>query len=179
MGLPANSYKQLISFYGFTDPETERLVNGRAREHFLNHPLAFARKFVLNAIEYYAPVIYFLYPPDGTYPSTLSLKENVLAAGGRLALGLTIFNLTMVFLAVAGAKVLYRTAESRFVPFSIIVAWLAFAVPYFPFLTFYLGRSYYTLGTFPMISLLAAVFLVHKFTKIRGNELPNSVAQAA
>jgi hypothetical protein len=177
IGLPPQKYRELISFYGLTDPRVERLVNGRFKEHVRTHPVDFGKKLVLNGIEYYAPVIYYVLPPAQTALSSLGFKDRVLRGNGLSAFGLTAFNLVLVFLALAGASTLFQQRAMRPVALVLLAAWAAFMVPYFPFLTFLLGRSCYPFGTFPIISLLAAVSLVHKFPKVRGNELPNSVVQ--
>jgi hypothetical protein len=90
---------------------------------------------------------------------------------------MTPFNLAYVILALLGARRLFIDPPSRFLGLWLLAAWIGFALPYMPFLTFFVGRSYYTFGTFPIMSVLAAPALVYFFkrrSKVVNGHFPNS-----
>jgi hypothetical protein len=163
MDLPPENASYYIDFYGLTDPEIEKAVNARAKAHIASHPFDFIRKVFFNSLEYYGPVIYFIFPPKGTELAQIPLLQRVLHQPGLSALCMSVFNLGYVVLAIFGARRLFLERSSRFLCYCLLAAWIAFALPYFPFLTFFMGRSYYTLGTFPIMSILSAPALVHFF----------------
>jgi hypothetical protein len=160
-GLPTNAPAELVQFYGFTSPDWEKIANARMKEHLRAHPGAFARKFCLNALEYYFPVIYRLIPPAGTLWSGLPLKQRFADHRSFRDVVLSLHSLVLLALATGGCVALWRIRGLRFVTAGLVLAWAAYALPYFPFLCF-VGNQPYTFGTFPVLAILSAAFLLRR-----------------
>jgi hypothetical protein len=122
---------------GFKDIRNEELANKKMVEHIKTHPLLFVKKVILNAVEYYFPVL--------TKPF-LAVKS-VTAEQWALS----IFHLVLWIPAIIGIFCF------RKVGLLLLAAILFYAVWYFPFATGFIGHSLYTLGTIPFLSILAAV----------------------
>jgi 4-amino-4-deoxy-L-arabinose transferase-like glycosyltransferase len=152
-GLPVEKRRQLRSYYGLTDPAAEKSVNERAHEHALTHPGDFAKKFVLNAVEFYFPVIIAILPPQGGVLDGLPLAQRIKSSHSEF-LPISLYHLVLVLSAIAGLLKLRRT--DRPLALFLFGAWFFSSVLYFPFLTF-VGHSLFTYGTLPIISLLAAI----------------------
>ncbi|MGN6385844.1 MAG: hypothetical protein ACTHMT_06350 [Verrucomicrobiota bacterium] len=167
MGFDPSRVKELIRYYGFTDAEHERIANDRAREHMREHPVDFLKKFGLNAAEYYAPVVYYIFPPRASAAYRMPLIQKVKQPGVLGCLGLSLFTSVLALLGVAGLCVIWKREPLAAV--LLLVAWVAFAVPYFPFLTFFAGRSTYTFGTFPVLSILIGGLIVFKANRVAGS----------
>jgi hypothetical protein len=161
-GLATDDPKKDIRYFGFTNAKLEKLANDRMKEHIRAHPAAFAKKVVLNALEYYAPIIFYIVPPQGAVRAGTSFAQRLRIPGVKGFLALTLFLLTLVMVSLAGFYRLWRSPETKFISILLLLAWAAFAVPYFPFLTFFAGRSLYYFGTFPVLSILMASLLTVK-----------------
>ena len=132
---------------GLKDIKLEDKINKKMIEHLRAHPGAFTKKVVLNAIEYYFPML--------TYPY-LAVKgfspEN---------LAITIFNSTLWALTLIGI-LRSKKEEMSLLPAGLVLAAIVlYAIWYFPFVTF-IGHSLYTFGTIPLLSILAAKGLAAK-----------------
>jgi 4-amino-4-deoxy-L-arabinose transferase-like glycosyltransferase len=120
---------------GFKDIRNEELANKKMVEHIKTHPLLLVKKVILNAVEYYFPVL--------TKPF-LAVKS---VTAEQLVL--SIFHLVLWIPAIIGIFCFRRTG------LLLLAAILFYAIWYFPFATF-IGHSLYTLGTIPFLSILAA-----------------------
>jgi hypothetical protein len=158
-GFIVNHHTELLHFYGFREPEKERLANERAKKDILTHPLDFLKKLGLNAIEYYLPVIYFLFPPPGTYASQVSLAVALRTEANIDIVPLSIYYFGLLMMSAAGFIYLRKRRAMRFQLICLTAMWAIFAVPYFPFLT-YVGHGLYTFGSVPALALFAGVWFV-------------------
>jgi hypothetical protein len=158
MGLSPDLAAKHVRYYGMNDAKFEKHANDRMKEHMRSHPGDFARKLMLNAVEYYFPIFYFVLPPKGTDVSGLPMAQR-LRAGAANTLPQSVFNAVLVSLALGGLVRLLMSGE-RWKGVMLTVAWAMFALPYFPFLTYFLGRSHYTFGTYPVLSILVAVLVL-------------------
>lgn len=155
---PANA-EEKIKFYGFTNFASEQFANEQARLHVKNHPADFARKFALNAFEFYFPLFYYMVPPPGSEPARYPFFQRLRKMDEKAFIGITILNLFLVGMAIAGVVGLLRNRDRRAVGLFCLLVWAAFAVPYFPFLTA-VNHTLYTFGTIPIITALASAFLL-------------------
>jgi len=126
---------------GLKDIELDDRVNKKMVEHMRAHPVALLKKVVLNAIEYYFPAC--------TYPF-LAVKNLCLEK-----LALTVFHIILWGLVLAGFWGNNKEAPCRSMSWFMLGAVALYAIWYFPFATF-IGHSLYTLGTIPLLSILAA-----------------------
>jgi len=120
---------------GFKDIRNEEIANAKMTKDIKTRPILFVKKVVLNAIEYYFPIL--------TH-SFLALK-----AKSMEQIALTIFHLGLWI--CAAFSIYYNRKAGLLLSAAIIF----YAVWYFPFATF-IGHSLYTLGTIPFLSILAA-----------------------
>jgi hypothetical protein len=163
MGLPREFAAKHVRYYGMNDPKIEQHANERMKEHMRAYPGDFLRKVTLNAVEYYFPIFYYFSPPKGIDVSALPLAQRI-RAGAANTLPQSVFHAVLVTVAFAGLIQLLRSRE-HWKGVVLAVAWALFALPYFPFLTYFLGRSHYTFGTYPVLAILAAVILVQPFSR--------------
>jgi len=168
MGLDPKLALQHVRYYGMSDPKLEAYANNQMKVHLRAEPADFARKVFLNSLEYYWPVIFYLFPPQGTAEALSSRSARLKAI--LKSLPQTIYNFAFVALATLGIVRLCRLPHHRWKGISLLLAWAMFALPYFPFLTHLLGRSYYPFGTYPVLSLLAATLLVPRRLLESGKE---------
>ena len=129
-----------IQWKGFKDIRYEELANKKMAEHIKNHPTLFAKKVILNAIEYYFPAFT---KPFCVNKSTRSEEW-----------GLSIFHVFLWVLAIAG--IFYSLRKG----FLLMVCIVFYAVWYFPFACF-IGHAVYAFGTIPFLSILAATGIVY------------------
>jgi hypothetical protein len=129
---------------GFKDVRDEDLADEKMAEHIKNHPALFAKKIVLNAIEYYFPVL--------TRPF-LVIKR--VAAEQYV---LTVFHMVLWITAIVGL------CCRRDKGLLLLIGIIFYSVWYFPFATF-IGHSLYTLGTIPFLCILSAVGITGFFKK--------------
>ena len=133
--------KTVTHWKGFTDIELEDKANEKMIEHIRTHSGVFAKKFLLNAVEYYFPAC--------TYPflavKNLSLEK----------LAMTVFHIILWGLVLAGFWRNNKEAPCRPIPWLMLGAVALYAIWYFPFAIF-IGHSLYTFGTIPLLSVLAA-----------------------
>jgi 4-amino-4-deoxy-L-arabinose transferase-like glycosyltransferase len=156
-GLPLEKRREWMKYYGFTDPKVDALANERAKAHARNHPGEFAKKFFLNALEYYFPVTFAFFAPEGGPVHELPFPSRITAVS-KEALALSVYHLALICCAIVG----FARARKMFVAKFLLAMWIVYALPYFPFLTF-VGHALYTYGTLPIIALLAAIPLA-RFT---------------
>ena len=158
MGLDPKLAAQHVRYYGMNDPQLEAYANDRMKAHLRAEPGDFAWKVFLNSIEFYWPVIYYIFPPAGTVdalaPDRIRIREIL------KSLPQSIFNLIFASAAAVGIFRLCRIPHQRWKGLSLWLVWALVALPYFPFLTHLFGRSYYPFGTYPVLALLAATLLV-------------------
>ena len=126
---------------GLKDIDLEEMANEKMADDIRSHPIAFAKKIILNAVEYYFPTL--------TY-SFLAVKRVSLQK-----LAITIFNLLLWILALMGICRNQKDAESKLGVRLMLVAIVLYAIWFFPFATF-IGHSLYTFATIPFLSILAA-----------------------
>jgi hypothetical protein len=158
-GFLVKEQTELLHFYGFREPDKERLASARFKEHLLHHPAEFAKKFGLNAVEYYFPVVYYLFPPLGTYASQVPIRMALRTEANIDTVPLSAYHFLLLSLSTAGFLYLVGRREMRFQASCGALAWAIFAVPYFPFLT-YVGHALYTFGSIPSLALLAGTWVV-------------------
>ena len=158
-GLPGNNPKEWLHYYGFRDPKVEKLVNDRFKQHLKAHPREFVKKLFLNAIEYYWPLVYYLFPPPETYAAEAPFLEAIRHEANPDSVPLTTFNLVFVAVSFCGLVYLLKRKEMRAHALLLMCAWAVYALPYFVFLTF-VSHGIYTFGTIPVLSYLTAVFLL-------------------
>jgi len=132
---------KVLQFWGLKDPTLDAQFNAKMEEHILSKPSIFAKKLLLNSVEYYFPS--FVYP-------FLAVKSFKLEK-----LGITVFHLFLWGLAIVG---IYRAGgqdKSRAYTWLLLGAIGLYAVWYLPIVTL-IGHSLYTFGTIPFLSVLAA-----------------------
>jgi hypothetical protein len=161
-GLPLERRRELMKYYGLTDPAFEKIINKRAHEHLREHPIDFAKKILLNAVEYYFPIVFHIAPPQGSQLDDLTLLERIKAAPGE-TLPLSLYHLFLIGGAVFGFHTLRRNPAQRPLAHYLAALWILYAALYFPFLVF-VGHSLYTYGTLPILSLFAAAWLTKRLT---------------
>ena len=130
-----------IHWKGLKDIEIEDHVNKKAIEHLRGHPGVFIKKVLLNGIEYYFPAIAYPY----LAVKYLSVEQ----------VALTVFHLLLWILIIVGVwrdKIAGVSLKSTWL---LLAAIGLYAVWYLPFSVF-IGHSLYTLGTIPLLSILAA-----------------------
>lgn len=142
----------LTHWKGFKDIELEDKANRKMIEHTRAHPGAFMKKVLLNAVEYYFPIL--------TYPY-LAVKVFSLEY-----LAITIFHLVLWALALVGIW-RGRKEGTLWLSDGLLLSGIAlYAVWFFPFGTGFIGHSLYTFGTMPFLSILAARGLVTRQTGV-------------
>jgi hypothetical protein len=139
-GLPPETK---LEYYGLVDPQDEKFINAKFSEHAKTHLGALLRKSFLNADEYFFPITYYI----------LMRREMPLEP-----LAISFYFAMLLGLAAFGFFLLWRRKETRLVAIATVLFALAYAVPYFPFLTF-VGHSLYTFGTIPFFAALGGVAL--------------------
>ncbi len=139
---------QVWHFSGLKDPEVDRQVNRRMVAHIRAHPAQFAEKTLLNAAEFYFPVVHdALGVNDLDGPAWVLYRLVVSAWHGALWV-----------LALVGLWRQRRpTTRGRWLLALACVVLLA--IPYFPFLVNIIHRQY-VFQTMPLVCLLAASGLV-------------------
>jgi 4-amino-4-deoxy-L-arabinose transferase-like glycosyltransferase len=130
---------------GFKDIGNEEIANVKMADDIKSRPALFIKKTILNAVEYYFPVL--------TY-SFLAVK-----AKSAEQIALTVFHLGL-WICTAFGIYYHRRAG-----FLLLAAIIFYAVWYFPFATF-IGHSLYTLGTIPFLCVLSAAGVVSVVKKI-------------
>lgn len=132
---------EYLQCYGLKDAGVDAAFNDKMHEHIRTYPGVFAKKMLLNSVEYYFPML--------TYPF-LAVKilsvENV---------ALTIFHLVLWVLAFVGMRGERQEKASRLPTCLMLCSILLYGIWYLPFVTF-IGHSLYTFGTIPFLSILAA-----------------------
>jgi len=135
-------------FSGLKDPEVDRQVNRRMVEHIRAHPAQFAEKTLLNAAEFYFPVVHdALGVNDLDGPAWTLYRLVVSAWHGAL----------WVLALVGLRRQRRRRTRSRWLLALACIVLLA--IPYFPFLV-NIAHSQYVFQTMPLVCLLAASGLV-------------------
>lgn len=137
MGL-SGTEKELTAWMGFKDIALEDATNKKMAENIKKHPVIFVKKVILNAIEYYFPIITYHFQAV----KIISIEQ----------IALTAFHLVLWIAAIAGIFCSQRTGLLLLTGIFIYSIW------YFPFATF-IGHSLYTLGTIPFLSILAGAGL--------------------
>jgi len=137
-------------FSGLNDPEVDRRINRRMAEHIRAHPARFAEKVVLNAAEFYFPVVHDL--PGLRDP----LRRHEL--GGPVwvlyRLVVSAWHGALWGLALVGwRRQRGRAARGRWL--LALACLVLLAIPYFPFLV-NIAHSQYVFHTVPLLCLLAA-----------------------
>jgi len=125
---------------GLKDITLEDKINAKMREDLRQHPGAFLKKLLLNAVEYYFPALTYHF---------LAVKH--LSAEN---FAITIFNAVLWVLALMG--IWHCKKDKRLLPAGLVLtAIFLYAIWFFPFATF-IGHSLYTFGTMLFLSILAA-----------------------
>jgi hypothetical protein len=158
-GVPSDNPKEVLFFYGFTNPEYEKITNQRYKQHIREHPGAFLKKIFINAVEYYWPLVYYVFPPPDTYAAQAPLSETLRKEANPDTVPITLYNLVFVSLSFCGFCYLMRRKGMRKHALLLAFAWAVFALPYFPFLTF-ISHTLYTFGTIPVLAVLTSIYLL-------------------
>jgi len=143
--------KTLTHEEGFKDIENDDEMSRKMAADIRARPGVFLIKTALNAVEYYFPML--------TYPF-LSVKYLSLEQ-----FALTLFHIFLWLFAFAGMFLAKENRTSLSPSILLVVAVLLYAVWYFPFATF-IGHSLYTMGTTPVLSILAANGLLRCHSKL-------------
>lgn len=125
---------------GWKSIETEDKINQRAVKHLREHPTVFIKKVLLNGIEYYFPALAYPY----LAVKYLSVEQ----------VALTVFHLLLwmlVIVSICRDKAAGGSLKSTWL---LLAAIGLYSVWYLPFSVF-IGHSLYTLGTIPLLSILA------------------------
>jgi hypothetical protein len=155
---PTNATKR-VQFYGFTNVQDEKFANAQMKAHLRAHPADFAKKFCLNAAEYYFPLLYYVIPPAGSAPAQFPFIQRIKRMEEKMFILITIWNAVLLALAMRGAALLIYRRGTRTLGVILLAGWAAYAVPYFPFLTV-INHTLYTFGTMPILSVLAGIGIV-------------------
>jgi hypothetical protein len=119
-------------------------------ENIKKYPVLFLKKFLLNAVEFYFPVL--------TYPF-LAIKKVSLEQ-----IALTVFHLGLWVCAIIG--ILFGRTKFSLKPFLILLAGILFySVWYFPFAAGFIGHNLYTFGTTPFLCIMSAAGIMCFFKK--------------
>ena len=147
-------FSEVWHFSGLKDPEVDRLINRRMAEHIRAHPAQFAEKVLLNAAEFYFPVVHDV---PGLRDA---LRRNELDGPVWVLYRLVVsaWHGALWVLALVGLRRQRRpTTRGRWLLALACVVLLA--IPYFPFLV-NIAHSQYVFQTMPLVCLLAASGLV-------------------
>jgi len=134
--------KTCTHYKGFVNLEFEKKANLAMINDIKDRPVVFTKKVLLNAVEYYFPSFVYKYR---AMPSTT--KEEIAQ---------TVFHSGLWIFAAIGLVNSFKKDKSK-KQFFLLLAILCYAMWYFPFATGFIGHNMYTLGTMPMLSILAAV----------------------
>lgn len=159
-GFHPEDYSEMLDFYGLRDPRWEKEINRRFKENLKNHPGAFTKKLFLNALDFYFPLVYYLFPPANSEADLIPLKVSI--RKHKEVVGLTFYHLTLLTFASCGLVYLCNR-RMRGVAIGLCFCWVIYAVPYFPFLAF-VGHGLYTFGTIPILAVAAGVWLARPAT---------------
>ncbi|MDX1952231.1 MAG: hypothetical protein SFY81_08595 [Verrucomicrobiota bacterium] len=160
MNLPTETASKFIHYYGFTNPALEHHATLEMKNHLRNQTRDFCRKFVLNALEYYFPVVYYLFPPKNGGLASEPLRKRLFVHADKDTLPLSLYNFVLVSLSVSGLITLWKR-QQRVVMLVLLGSWSAYALSYFPFLTF-VGHALYNFGTIPIMAILSTIPLCPK-----------------
>lgn len=138
-----------IHWKGLKYIEIEDQVNKKAIEHLRGHPSAFVKKTLLNTVEYYFPALAYPY----LAVKYLSFEQ----------VALTAFHLLLWILVIVSILRDKAAGISLKSTWLLLAAIGLYAVWYLPFSVF-IGHSLYTLGTIPLLSILAARGLIPRFS---------------
>jgi len=138
----------LTHWKGFKDIKLEDKMNAKMMEDLRAHPGAFAKKVLLNAVEYYFPALTYPFLATDFYKGLRTHK-----------LTITIYHLALWVLALMGSLPNKRENISWVEPVLMFAAVALYAIWYLPFATF-IGHCLYAFGTIPFLSILAARGLI-------------------
>jgi hypothetical protein len=158
-GFPSEDFSRYLDFYGFKSAADEKLANSRAKKDLRDHPAAFAKKVLLNAVEYYFQIFFYLRSPAGALPGSLPFPQRLLNGAILDAFAVSAYHLVLLAFALLGARYLWGRKEMRFQLGLLSAAAAFYAIPYFPFLT-RVAHGLYTFGTIPSLAVATAVWLV-------------------
>lgn len=139
--------KTVTHWKGFTDIELEDKANEKMIEHIRTHSGVFAKKFLLNAVEYYFPAFV--------------CRWRAVKDFGWEESTITVFNLAIWILALVGFLRSRKEDGNGRAGWLILSGVAIYAIWYLPFATF-ITHSLYKFGTVPLLSILAARGLVSR-----------------
>jgi len=134
----------LTHWKGFKDIKLEDKMNAKMTEDLREHPGAFAKKVLLNAVEYYFPALTYPFLATDFYRGVRTHK-----------LAITIYHLAFWVLALMGSRPNKKENVSWVEPGLMLAAVALYAIWFFPFATF-IGHCLYAFGTIPFLTILAA-----------------------
>ena len=134
----------LTHWKGFKDIKLEDKMNAKMIEDLCAHPAAFAKKVLLNAVEYYFPALTYPFLATDFYRGLHTHKKAI-----------TIYHLALWLLALMGSRPNKKENISWVEPGLMLAAVVLYAIWFFPFATF-IGHSLYAFGTIPFLTILAA-----------------------
>jgi hypothetical protein len=138
---------ELIHFWGFKDAALDAIANQRMVDDLRAHPGFFAKRVVLNAVEFYAPSV-----REWLMPRTAPTKRYVARRGAM--------SIVHVCLLVMGGLGIWRSfREKRSGPMWLAAASIAvLAGGYLPFVAG-ISHCQYCLQTLPLLAFLAAALV--------------------
>ena len=119
--------------------------------HAAGNPLTLVKKCLLNAAEFYFPAIHIPLIPNRYEPNSEWFQASKLA--------ISLFVAALWSLALMGLGTLRKEGASLAPAVAVIGGIAVYAVPYLPFVVGEVGHSQYTLGSAPLLAILAGGYL--------------------
>lgn len=143
---------ELIRFFGLMDPDIDAEFSRRMIEHVRDEPALVVRKCLLNASEFYFPVVYEFIGPGGVWGRSpgASHRGERLVVDSALISAYHLVLWLVVFWAFARRRSLGDRRARQFV---VLLGIGALVAPYLPFLALR-QLAQYAFGTIPLIALL-------------------------
>lgn len=148
-------YKEVIHFYGLKDLELDAWLNKKAVHHALQNPDKLIRKVVLNSLEFYFPVTFYIFPPNFLSFSQHPLMTRILSDCRTVEVIQSLYYFLLWTFAIFGTG--YSIYGRKKIKRCIVLlgAILIIIGSYLPFLV-YISYSMYSFSTLPFLSLLSA-----------------------
>lgn len=162
-------FSEVLHFYGIKDPELDSRLNKKAVHHALQNLDKLVKKFFLNGIEFYFPIVYYIYPPSFLSLSQHPVMTRVLKDCSTVEIIQSLYFFLLWIFAILGIGYsIYSRSKTKDL---IILLGVIFIIigSYLPFLV-YVMHSRYAFTTLPFLSLLSAsgILLVRdKFWKVK------------
>jgi len=135
-------------FFGIRDVELDVSLNSKMKEDVLDNPGRLAIKMILNGLEYYFPVAHPLFSRVES-----GLPVPIWGHAGKIVR--SVYYVGLWTLALLGA-LWWRRRHGILAPALLLLAIVAFAGPFLPFLAF-CAHNHYAFGTLSFLSIASAV----------------------